>query len=183
MRPVDTLISARWVVPIVPRGTVLTDHSVAIEHGRIVALLPTAAARSQFEPAQHIALAQQFAAWVDADPAFERLAPVPFSVVCFRARPALPIAPPELDAFNEELLGAVNASGDVFLSLTRIRGVVALRLAVGHVDTDERHLRRAWDLLRAHAAELTRARRIAAEVHDRRNIACTFDSRGARPDP
>ncbi len=35
MRPVDTLISARWVVPVLPRGAVLLDHSVAIEHGRI----------------------------------------------------------------------------------------------------------------------------------------------------
>ena len=37
--------------------------------------------------ARHIALAQQFAAWVDAHPDFERLAPVPFSVVCFRWNP------------------------------------------------------------------------------------------------
>ena len=58
MRPVETLISARWVVPVVPRGTVLPDHSVAIEHGRIVAVLPTSQARSQFEPARHIELAQ-----------------------------------------------------------------------------------------------------------------------------
>jgi len=58
MRPVDTLISARWVVPIVPRATVLPDHSVAIDGGRIAAVLPTASARSQFEPAHHVQLAQ-----------------------------------------------------------------------------------------------------------------------------
>ncbi len=57
MRPVDTLISARWVVPIVPRATVLPDHSVAIDGGRIAAVLPTALARSQFEPAHHVQLA------------------------------------------------------------------------------------------------------------------------------
>jgi 5-methylthioadenosine/S-adenosylhomocysteine deaminase len=56
MRPVETLISARWVVPVVPRGAVLADHSVAIERGRIVAVLPTALARSQFEPARQVAL-------------------------------------------------------------------------------------------------------------------------------
>ena len=37
---------------------------------------------------EHIELAQQFAGWVDAHPDFERLAPAPFSVVCFRAKPA-----------------------------------------------------------------------------------------------
>jgi len=58
MRPVDTLISARWVVPIVPRATVLPDHSVAIDGGRIAAVLPTALARSQFEPAHHVQLAR-----------------------------------------------------------------------------------------------------------------------------
>ena len=36
----------------------------------------------------HLALAAEFAEWVDADPDWERLAPVPFSTVCFRFRPA-----------------------------------------------------------------------------------------------
>jgi 5-methylthioadenosine/S-adenosylhomocysteine deaminase len=58
MRPVDTLISARWVVPVMPRGTVLADHSIAIERGRVLAVLPTVLARSEFEPAQHVELAQ-----------------------------------------------------------------------------------------------------------------------------
>jgi aromatic-L-amino-acid decarboxylase len=35
--------------------------------------------------AEHIRLAGLFAGWVDADPDFERVAPVPFSVVRFRA--------------------------------------------------------------------------------------------------
>src|SRR5262249_33641766 len=38
--------------------------------------------------AEHIRLAGRFASWVDAHPDFERLAPVPFSVVCFRWNPA-----------------------------------------------------------------------------------------------
>jgi 5-methylthioadenosine/S-adenosylhomocysteine deaminase len=57
MQRVDTLISARWVVPVVPRGAVLADHAVAIEGGRIVALLPAAAARARFDPARHVELA------------------------------------------------------------------------------------------------------------------------------
>jgi 5-methylthioadenosine/S-adenosylhomocysteine deaminase len=58
LQPVDTLISARWVVPVVPRGTVLPEHSVAIERGQIVAVQPTALARSQFGPARRIELGQ-----------------------------------------------------------------------------------------------------------------------------
>ena len=106
--------------------------------------------------AEHIRLARLFAQWVDEDAQFERLAPVPFSVVCFRARPrAMATAPvAELDAFNQRLLDAVNASGDVFLSHTRVKGVLALRVAIGHLDTGERHIARAWELLRQHTAQL-----------------------------
>jgi aromatic-L-amino-acid decarboxylase len=120
--------------------------------------------------ARHIALAQEFAAWVDAHPDFERLAPVPFSVVCFRWHPGAKRAPQPrgdaptdrahddqalddraLDRANERLLAAVNDTGRVFLSHTAVRGVVALRLAIGHIDTDETHVRAAWDLLQSHA--------------------------------
>jgi aromatic-L-amino-acid decarboxylase len=101
---------------------------------------------------EHIRLARQFADRVDADPEFERLAPVPFSVVCFRARPrGFAGSAADLDAFNERLLEAVNASGDVFLSHTRINGAFAIRLAIGHVRTTDAHVTRAWELLRAHA--------------------------------
>ena len=101
----------------------------------------------------HIRLAREFAGWVDADARFERLAPVPFSVVCFRAVPS-GIAAVDLDIFNQRLLDAVNATGEVFLSHTRLNGVLTLRLAVGHLRTTEAHVRRAWDLLRQHADAL-----------------------------
>jgi len=105
--------------------------------------------------AEHIRLAQLFSGWVDADPDFERLAPVPFSVVCFRARPRGAAAGRhELDTFNERLLEAVNATGEVFLSHTRLNGRFVLRLAVGHLRTQESHVARAWDLLKAHTAQL-----------------------------
>jgi aromatic-L-amino-acid/L-tryptophan decarboxylase len=99
---------------------------------------------------RHIELARQFAAWVDAHSEFERLAPVPFSVVCFRWRPA-GLGEHEVDRANERLLSAVNGTGEVFLSHTRIRGQIALRMAIGHIQTREEHVRHAWDLLQAHA--------------------------------
>ena len=37
MIAVDTLIEARWVVPVLPRGVVLENHTVAIANGQIVA--------------------------------------------------------------------------------------------------------------------------------------------------
>jgi aromatic-L-amino-acid decarboxylase len=102
---------------------------------------------------EHCGLARMFAAGVDADPAFERVADVPFSVVCFRhVRPDADGA--TVDALNARLLEAVNASGEVFLSHTRLHGRYTLRLAVGNLRTTERHVARAWELLRGCASRL-----------------------------
>ena len=49
MEPVDTLVSARWVMPVEPDGRVLDHHSVAIRSGRIEAVLPTAEARQRYD--------------------------------------------------------------------------------------------------------------------------------------
>jgi aromatic-L-amino-acid decarboxylase len=105
--------------------------------------------------AEHIRLARLFAEWVDADPGFERVAPVPFSVVCFRARPdGLAGSDAGLDAFNARLLDEVNATGDVFLSHTRLDGRFVLRMAVGHLRTREEDVSLAWRLLKEHADRL-----------------------------
>jgi aromatic-L-amino-acid/L-tryptophan decarboxylase len=101
-------------------------------------------------------LAGLFAEWVDGDPEFERLAPVPFSVVCFRARPrALGGDDVAVNELNERLMAAVNASGDVFLSHTRLNGLVTLRLAIGSLRSELRHVARAWALLRSNLDVLT----------------------------
>ena len=107
--------------------------------------------------AEHMRLARLFAGWVDGSDDFERLAPAPLSVVCFRARPRKLAGGDRddlLDRLNAQVLEAVNASGEVFLSHTRIDGRFALRLAIGHVRTAERHVARAWTLLQDAAARL-----------------------------
>ncbi len=105
--------------------------------------------------AAHLAEAQRFAAWVDADGSWQRLAPVPFSTVCFRYRP-VGLAGDEaaLDTLNTRLMDAVNRTGEVFLSHTRLRGRFTIRLAIGNLRTEPRHVERAWALLRREAATL-----------------------------
>ena len=102
---------------------------------------------------RHIALARTFAGWVDAHPDFERLAPAPFAVVCFRACPS-GVHSDELNGFNERLLEAVNRTGEVFLSNTRVAGRLVLRMSIGHPRTTEFHVARAWELLQSHMAAL-----------------------------
>ncbi|MFB3854645.1 MAG: aspartate aminotransferase family protein [Vicinamibacterales bacterium] len=99
--------------------------------------------------AEHVRLAHLFAGWVDESPDFERLAPSPFSVVCFRAKPAgRDWTEAELEDLNSRLLDAVNRTGEVFISHTKLNGRFTLRLAVGNIRTEERHVRRAWEILR-----------------------------------
>ena len=48
MLQIDTLVHARWVIPVEPHGQVLEHHAVAIHNGRIVALLPSDGARRTY---------------------------------------------------------------------------------------------------------------------------------------
>jgi aromatic-L-amino-acid decarboxylase len=91
---------------------------------------------------QHITWAKDFAGWVDSSTEFERMAPTPFSTICFRAIPKR-VSDDALDRFNEKLLETVNASGEVFLSHTRLRGKFTLRLAIGNLKTRPDHLDQA----------------------------------------
>ncbi|HWN98779.1 MAG TPA: pyridoxal-dependent decarboxylase [Blastocatellia bacterium] len=94
-----------------------------------------------------LALAREFAEWVDKSEDFERLAPVPFSVVCFRARPSGVTDDAELDALNGRLMDEVNRRGKVFISHTKLHGKLTLRLAIGNIRTTGEHVRMAWDEL------------------------------------
>jgi aromatic-L-amino-acid/L-tryptophan decarboxylase len=95
----------------------------------------------------HVALAQELAGWVAADPRFELMAPRPLSLVCFRLRGE----GADADAATEALLRRLNDSGAVYLTHTRVRGRYTLRLAIGGTLTERRHVAAAWDLVRTMA--------------------------------
>ena len=87
-----------------------------------------------------IAWAHELADAVDADPCFERAAPAPFSVVCFRYKGT--------DDENRRLLDTVNATGEFFFSHTVLHGKFTLRLAIGNMGTTREHVMRAWEMIR-----------------------------------
>jgi aromatic-L-amino-acid decarboxylase len=90
-----------------------------------------------------IALAELFEGWVRDEPGWELAAPRPFSVVCFRRVGS--------NEDNEALLERVNASGEVFLSGTRLGDRFVLRLACGNAQQTEDDVRVAWEVLCRHA--------------------------------
>ena len=94
----------------------------------------------------HVRLGELFEGWIAAEPGWEVCAPRPFSVVCFRREGT--------DEDNERLLSAVNASGEIFISHTKLAGRYVLRLAIGNAGTIEADVQRAWDVLRREAASL-----------------------------
>ncbi len=96
---------------------------------------------------EHCALAQTFAGWVTASDEWELMSPVPFSLVCFRYAPH-GMSDLERDRCNEAIMHAVNAGGDVFLSHTKLHGRFTLRLAIGNIRTEERHVALAWQRLK-----------------------------------
>jgi aromatic-L-amino-acid decarboxylase len=97
----------------------------------------------------HLAMARTFADWVNDAPDWEILAPVPFSTVCFRWHPAdRDMSEEALDQANAAIMDAVNRTGEVFLSHTRLAGRFTIRVAIGNLRTEPRHLERTWTLLR-----------------------------------
>jgi len=100
---------------------------------------------------QQMAMAREFASWVDAEPEWECVAPVPFSLVCFRYAPN-GTSEAERELLNAAILERVNASGTAYLSHTKLNGRYVLRLAIGNMRTEPRHVSAAWQLLREAAA-------------------------------
>jgi aromatic-L-amino-acid/L-tryptophan decarboxylase len=88
---------------------------------------------------EHVRLAQQFAAWVKEDKQFELAAPGPLNLVCFRHRGG--------DDVNQELMDRLNRSGDLYLTHTRLNDRITLRFCVGQTNTQERHVKRAWECI------------------------------------
>jgi aromatic-L-amino-acid decarboxylase len=92
---------------------------------------------------EHVRLAAGFERWVEEEPGWEVCAPRRFSLVCFRKEGT--------DEDNETLLERVNASGEVFMSHTRLDGRYVIRLAIGSARTTEDDVRLAWDVLKREA--------------------------------
>ena len=94
----------------------------------------------------HVELARWFADEVRVDGRFELLKDPPLNLVCFRLKGN--------DEANERLVEALNATGRVYLTHTKVAGRYFLRMSIGQTWTREKHVRAAWDLIRETAAGL-----------------------------
>lgn len=98
---------------------------------------------------EHIALAQEFRGWVEAEPGFEVLAPSPFGLVCFRHRPEGIGDETSLTDHNRRLIGRVNGTGSAYLTHTSLAGTFAIRVVVGQWRTERTQVEAVWRLIRS----------------------------------
>jgi aromatic-L-amino-acid decarboxylase len=90
---------------------------------------------------EHIRLADDFAAWLDADPRFELVAPHPFALLSFRHVAG--------DEATDALADAANATGEVYLTPSTVDGRRFIRVSIGSTTTTPAHVDRLRDLLDA----------------------------------
>lgn len=93
---------------------------------------------------QHLELARWLANEIELAPDFELLAPVNFSLVCFRFKPSGVRDQETLNKLNSDLLTRLNSSGKLYLSHTMLRGSFCLRLVTAQTYLQKTHLEKAW---------------------------------------
>lgn len=102
----------------------------------------------------HLELARDFAAWVDATPGLERLAPVPFITICFRALPGEGADEAALEEVNRRILDRVRSSGEAYFTHTKLGDRFCMRVAIGQTQTEAVHVERLKErILEAMEAE------------------------------
>lgn len=97
---------------------------------------------------EHIRIANEIAAKIDEHLLFERMAPVPFSTICFRAHPPNMQDEKALDKLNIDLMNKINETGKIFLSHTKLNDRFVIRLTIGSIRTSEVHVKTAWEIIR-----------------------------------
>jgi aromatic-L-amino-acid decarboxylase len=95
---------------------------------------------------EHVRLAQQFADWVRDDSRIELAAPAQLNLVCFRLRAG--------DSATQLVMDRLNASGDLYLTHTKLDGKFTLRFCVGQTNTQARHVEHAWQRIQQETSKL-----------------------------
>ena len=101
---------------------------------------------------KHLELAKWLENEIRNSDDFELLAPVLFSLVCFRFNPAEKNED-EINQLNEKLLQQLNASGKIYITHTKLNGKYTLRMVIAQTNTKAVHVENAWKLIREKARE------------------------------
>jgi aromatic-L-amino-acid decarboxylase len=102
----------------------------------------------------HISWARELGGQIRSEPGFELLEPQHLSLVCFRWHPDAAKSPEAVNAANMALMQKLNESGQIYLTHTRVSGLVTLRMVIAQTHVTREHVQAAWKLIRETAREL-----------------------------
>lgn len=103
---------------------------------------------------KQIKMAQDLTAKINTHPDFEILAPVTLNNICFRYHPSHITDENNLNQLNQRLLDAINASGKLYLTHTKVRQKMVLRMVIAQTHVTERHVTAAWQQIQNAASSL-----------------------------
>ena len=92
---------------------------------------------------EHVRISRLFAELVNGDERFELVADAGLNLICFRLA--------DSDDANRRLLTRLNDSGKLYLTHTQVGGQFVLRMSIGQMQTEEAHVRQAWELIQSFA--------------------------------
>jgi len=95
---------------------------------------------------KHVEIAQNFKLWVEESNDFEIFVDAPLNLVCFKHKAG--------DDFNMQLMNAVNDTGKSYFTHTKLNGEVVLRMSIGQTNTEEKHVKKTWELIQETARNL-----------------------------
>jgi aromatic-L-amino-acid decarboxylase len=102
----------------------------------------------------HLDWAKELTQKIDNHADFELLAPVPLNLICFRYHPTATDDPEELDKINSRLLEALNRTGKIYLTHTRLNGKYTLRFVASQTNVTKDDIMQAWDLIKLTAEKI-----------------------------
>jgi len=88
---------------------------------------------------KHVEIARNFKTWVEESGDFEIFVEPPLNLVCFRHKAG--------NDFNMKLMNAVNETGKAYFTHTKLNGNVVLRMSIGQTNTEEKHVKKTWELI------------------------------------
>ncbi len=97
---------------------------------------------------KHIDMVQDLIIEIKNDPEFELMTENPLNMICFRFHPVSIKDETTLNDMNEKILQKINATGETFLTHTRINDAYVIRLVAGQTYLEQKHLRDVWNLIR-----------------------------------
>src|SRR4030042_3091545 len=98
---------------------------------------------------EHIKMAKNLAEKIRESGDFIMFEPQHLNVVCFRYQPGQLTNAEEINQINQNLMHKLNESGEIYITHTKVKGLVTLRMVIAQTNVQEKHVDQEWELIKA----------------------------------